>query len=203
MSEHNKTEPLGVGASMSEDTDPQYNWHANATAGQLPPPGRWSLWVVLGERGSGLTRTGAEQVRIWAQEPDARIAIVGRTPRDALDGMARMVWTVAPPSSKPVLVTSKSEIRFASGARAFVLGADEVITGPSFTHAWVDDLALFDDAYEVWQRLRMCVRGGPGQTIVTAHPKAGAPGSGLLWMLVQNEADAITRTKAARSGRTS
>ena len=120
MSEHNKTESLGVGAGMSADTDHKYNWHANATAGQLPPPGRWSLWVVLGGRGSGLTRTGAEKVRAWSKDPEARIAIVGSKPED----MWRMIWTVTPPAVKPVLVTSKSEIRFPSGARGFVLGPD-------------------------------------------------------------------------------
>ncbi len=165
-----------------------FDWRLKAQPGQRPPDTAWSLWMVLGGRGSGLTRTGAEQVRTWSKDPEARIAIVGRAPRDALDGMARMVWTVAPPTVKPVL--SKSEIRFPSGARGFVLGADQVTAGPSYTHAWVDDLTLFEDAEKVWRDLRLCVRG---PLVVTAHPNVEAPGDALLRDLVLNQASVVTR----------
>ena len=45
-----------------------YNWAAHARDDQLAPVfakggGRWHTWLVLGGRGSGKTRTGAEWVR--------------------------------------------------------------------------------------------------------------------------------------------
>lgn len=34
---------------------------------QLPPPGDWRSWVILGGRGAGKTRAGAEWVRTLAE----------------------------------------------------------------------------------------------------------------------------------------
>jgi phage terminase large subunit-like protein len=47
---------------------------------QLPPAGKWQTWVIMGGRGAGKTRAGAEWVR-------ARVE--GATPRDA--GQCRRV----------------------------------------------------------------------------------------------------------------
>lgn len=106
-----------------------------------------------------------------------------------------MVWTVSPPEAKPIIVTSKLEIEFPSGARGYVLGAPDVTTGPSFTHAWVDDLTAFEDAGTMWRDLLLC---GPRQTIVTAHPRAGAPGEALLRDLVLNQASVTTRVGTSK-----
>ena len=62
--------------------------------------------------------------------------------------------------------------------------------GPSYTHAWVDDLTLFEDAEKVWRDLRLCVRG---PLVVTAHPSVEAPGDALLRDLVLNQASVVTR----------
>ena len=53
-------------------------WGAFAHDHQCPPPGDWTTWLLLGGRGAGKTRAGAEWVREVAEtHPDARIALVG------------------------------------------------------------------------------------------------------------------------------
>ena len=64
-------------------------WELSARLDQRPPftaqkGGPWSQWLVIGGRGAGKTRTGAEWVRGvalglpgFAHKPVARIALVG------------------------------------------------------------------------------------------------------------------------------
>ena len=48
---------------------------------QVPPTDKdWTTWLILGGRGAGKTRAGAEWVRSVALgDPKARIALVGET----------------------------------------------------------------------------------------------------------------------------
>ncbi|MEL6338183.1 MAG: terminase family protein, partial [Pseudomonadota bacterium] len=53
---------------------------------QLPPPGDWRTWAILGGRGAGKTRAGAEWVRSMVEgsqplDPGRakRVALVGET----------------------------------------------------------------------------------------------------------------------------
>ena len=43
------------------------DWPIWARADQLPPAGDWTTWLLLGGRGAGKTRAGAEAVRQWSQ----------------------------------------------------------------------------------------------------------------------------------------
>ena len=52
--------PIGVIRSLLRD------WRLWARADQLPPDGDWRSWLLLGGRGSGKTRCGAEWVRAIA-----------------------------------------------------------------------------------------------------------------------------------------
>lgn len=40
-----------------------HDWPTFAHDHQLPPPGLWSVWLMMGGRGAGKTRAGAEWVR--------------------------------------------------------------------------------------------------------------------------------------------
>ncbi|HEU0221578.1 MAG TPA: ATP-binding protein, partial [Paracoccaceae bacterium] len=53
---------------------------------QLPPQGDWTTWVVLGGRGAGKTRAGAEYIRTQVEGPrpsdpgrSCRVALVAET----------------------------------------------------------------------------------------------------------------------------
>src|SRR6185369_10029740 len=72
-------------------------WHANFTwsahAHQLPPERAnsgddWTTWLIIGGRGSGKTRAGAEWVRALALgDNKARIALIGETEHEARNVM--------------------------------------------------------------------------------------------------------------------
>src|ERR1041385_9493521 len=47
----------------------------------------WTTWLILGGRGAGKTRAGAEWVRAQARQANARIALVGETLRDTREVM--------------------------------------------------------------------------------------------------------------------
>jgi hypothetical protein len=67
-------------------------WELFCHAHQTAPPGDWSLWLLLGGRGAGKTRTGAEWVRGLAcgslhRESVSPIALVGETEHDVREVM--------------------------------------------------------------------------------------------------------------------
>src|SRR5665647_3941583 len=74
-------------------------WEMQAREDQLPPQqagggGPWTVWLVMGGRGAGKTRTGAEWVRGvalglpgFSHRPVGRIALVGETAADVRDVM--------------------------------------------------------------------------------------------------------------------
>ena len=88
-----------------QDTSPanlrrvQRLWEMKARRDQLPPDRAlngepWSQWLVMGGRGAGKTRTGAEWVRAcvfgdygFSRIPMGRIALVGETMADVRDVM--------------------------------------------------------------------------------------------------------------------
>src|SRR5688572_28430639 len=78
---------LGPAALVALDRD----WPMWAHAGQEPPPASagaggddWRVWVMLGGRGFGKTRAGAEWVSGLARaHPDCAIALVAANPDEA------------------------------------------------------------------------------------------------------------------------
>lgn len=64
-----------------------FNWEKWALPKQLPPEGDWTTWLLMGGRGSGKTRAGAEWVRTLARERVSPIALVGETMTEAINIM--------------------------------------------------------------------------------------------------------------------
>jgi hypothetical protein len=63
-------------------------WHLTARLAQTPPEGDWRVWLLMGGRGSGKTRAGAEWVQdIALKQPGIRIALVAETLGDAREVM--------------------------------------------------------------------------------------------------------------------
>src|SRR3954453_16598047 len=57
--------------------------HPHQRAPQFANNGEpWTTWLILGGRGAGKTRAGAEWVRAQAADRQARIALIGETERD-------------------------------------------------------------------------------------------------------------------------
>ena len=70
------------------------DWQLWARDDQIPPEGYWSVWLLMGGRGAGKTRAGAEWVKGMAlgyppfcHRSVGRIALVGETYADVRDVM--------------------------------------------------------------------------------------------------------------------
>src|SRR5688572_27111647 len=61
-------------------------WLSTARPEQLPPAGDWRIWYLMGGRGGGKTRAGAETLAQWEGEnPPGWYAAVAPTFADAKD----------------------------------------------------------------------------------------------------------------------
>ncbi|MEO0944674.1 MAG: terminase family protein [Pseudomonadota bacterium] len=151
---------------------------------QLPPEGVWKTWLVLGGRGAGKTRAGAEWVRTQVEgaKPDdpgraQRVALVGETFDQARDVMVfgeSGILACTPLDRKPAWEATKRRLVWPNGAVAQVYSAHdyEGLRGPQFDAAWVDELAKWRNAEETWNMLQLALRKGEHpQQVVTTTPR--------------------------------
>src|SRR5690606_12184743 len=119
---------------------------------QLPPEGAWKSWVIMGGRGAGKTRAGAEWVRAQVEgaSTDApgrarRVAPVAETfdqGRDVLVMGGSGLLSCSPPARRPAWEAGRRRLLWPNGATATVYSAHEpeALRGPQFDAAWVDEL---------------------------------------------------------------
>lgn len=151
---------------------------------QLPPVGEWTSWVVLGGRGAGKTRAGAEWVRSQVEGPKplcpgraSRVALIGETFDQARDVMVEGpsgIIACSPPDRRPVWEATRRRLVWPNGAVAQVFSAHdpESLRGPQFDAAWVDELAKWKRAEETWDMLQFALRIGDNpQQCVTTTPR--------------------------------
>lgn len=120
-----------------------FNWHKWAFPKQLPPEGEWTTWLLMGGRGSGKTRAGAEWVRMLARERVSPIALVGETMTEALSIMVRGesgIIAVHPDDERPIL-RGGNRLVWPNGVEASIMTASdpERFRGPQFAAAWCDE----------------------------------------------------------------
>lgn len=151
---------------------------------QLPPKGDWRAWVVIGGRGAGKTRTGAEWVRGQVEGAcpnDAgrrkRVALIGDTLAQARDVMVHGesgIIACSPPDRRPKWVESRKQLVWPNGAIAQVFSAQDPdsLRGPQFDCAWLDEFAKFRLADRVWDQIQLSLRlGDDPQMILTTTPQ--------------------------------
>ncbi|NND21408.1 MAG: DNA-packaging protein [Silicimonas sp.] len=151
---------------------------------QWPPGGDWKTWVILGGRGAGKTRAGAEWVRSQVEgalpeDPGRarRLAIIGETYDQARDVMVfgeSGIMACTPPDRTPVWSAGERKLTWPNGAVAHVFSAHdhEALRGPQFDGAWVDELAKWPKAEGAWDMLQFALRLGDNpQQVVTTTPR--------------------------------
>ena len=151
---------------------------------QLPPEGDWKTWVILGGRGAGKTRAGAEWVRSMVEgsgPEDAgqarRVALVGETVDQVREVMVfgeSGIMACSPPDRRPTWEAGRKRLVWPNGAVAQVFSAHEpeALRGPQFDVAWVDELAKWKKAQETWDMLQFGLRLGDHPRIcVTTTPR--------------------------------
>lgn len=152
---------------------------------QLPPEGvDWRTWVIMGGRGAGKTRAGAEWVRseVEGSRPldvgrSRRVALVGETIEQVREVMVfgdSGILACSPPDRRPKWEASRKRLFWPNGAVAQVFSAHEPesLRGPQFDAAWVDELAKWKKAEEAWDMLQFGLRLGPcPRQCVTTTPR--------------------------------
>jgi len=151
---------------------------------QLPPAGMWKTWVILGGRGAGKTRAGAEWVRAQVegarpQDPGAarRVALVGETVDQVREIMVfgdSGILACSPPDRRPEWEAGRKRLVWKNGAVAQVFSAHEPesLRGPQFDAAWVDELAKWKKGDDTWEQLQFGLRlGAHPRQVVTTTPR--------------------------------
>ena len=151
---------------------------------QLAPEGDWRTWMVLGGRGAGKTRAGAEWVRSQVEGAGpmdagrcSRIALVGETFDQARDVMVlgeSGIVACSPEDRKPVWEASRRRLVWPNGVVAQVFSSHdfEGLRGPQFDGAWVDELAKWPKAEDAWDMLQFALRLGESpRQVVTTTPR--------------------------------
>lgn len=177
---------------------------------QVPPQGVWKSWLIMGGRGAGKTRAGAEWVRSEVEgalpiDPgrSKRVALVGETIEQAREVMVfgeSGILACSPPDRMPVWEAGRKRLLWPNGAIAQVFSAHEPesLRGPQFDAAWVDELAKWKRAEEAWDMLQFALRLGDNpRQVVTTTPK----NVGVLKAILKNPSTVITHapTEANRA----
>ncbi len=186
------------------------DWQLIARDDQLPPLSaqngeRWRVWLVLGGRGAGKTRTGSEWLRakVFGEWPDSkpakRIALIGETIGDVRNVMiegASGLLSVHNAEERPIFEPSKQRLSWPNGAIAQMYSAEnpEGLRGPQFDVAWCDEVGKWKDADAAWDMMQFGLRlGEHPQVVVTTTPRT----IGLLKRLLADPATAVSRAATA------
>lgn len=154
-------------------------WLLNGRREQHPPAGDWRTWLIMGGRGSGKTRAGAEWVHALAsaeQRSNLRIALVAETLGDAREVMIDGVSGICRIARKkrPDFEISRRRLVWPNGAVAQIFSSEdpEALRGPQFHFAWCDELAKWKHAEETFDMLQFGLRlGADPRQLVTTTPR--------------------------------
>ncbi|PHS27655.1 MAG: ATP-binding protein [Robiginitomaculum sp.] len=182
-----------------------WHWPFWARNNQLPPSGVWKTWLLMGGRGSGKTRAGAEWIRaqVEGRSPLSgrgcrRIALVAPTLLDAREVMIEGesgLRRCSPAYNRPAFSPSRRRLEWPNGAVAYIFSSEDPdsLRGPQFDCAWCDEFCSWTHVERTRDMLRFALRLGLlPRMVVTTTPRPIAP---LRQMLT----DPLTVTSRART----
>ena len=174
---------------------------------QLPPVSLpnghpWTTWLILGGRGAGKTRAGAEWVKgvalgrpPYASAPQSPIALVGETMADLREVMVEGVSglrAIHRAKDRPEWQATRRRLVWPNGAVAQGFSAEdpESLRGPQFAAAWADEIGKWRQAEATFDMLQFGLRlGSNPRQVATTTPRA----TPLLKRLVADPGTAISR----------
>jgi predicted phage terminase large subunit-like protein len=172
-------------------------WSSLARPSQLPPPGGWTIWLILAGRGFGKTRAAAEWVRSNVESGNAKsVAIIGSTAADVRDTCVEGssgILSICPDWNRPIYEPSKRRLTWPNGAWATMYSGEEPdrLRGPNHDLAWCDELASWSNQHQTWDNLMMTLRAGTHpRCIITTTPKP----SKLLKSLIERRGQDVVIT---------
>ena len=149
--------------SPAEQAHVLADWRLARRPDQVPPDA--PLWLVLGGRGSGKTRAGAEWVLERVRGGARRIALIGPTlhaVREVMLGGDSGLLNIGFRNERPTFQPTRRRLVFPNGAEAWLFSAFEPdsLRGPQFDTAWGDELCAWSDPEAALSNLRMGLRLG-------------------------------------------
>ncbi len=152
---------------------------STAREAQRPPVGDWRTWLLMGGRGAGKTRAGAEWARFSALYGGCkRIALVGPTLGDVrevmIEGPSGLRAIEPDDEKRPIFNVSRRRVEWPNGAVGLVFSAEdpESLRGPQFDAAWCDEIAVWSKGERVWDNLQFGLRlGDDPRCVATTTPR--------------------------------
>ncbi len=157
------------------------DWPLWARLKQRPPLCDWRTWLILGGRGAGKTRTGAEWLKgIALADPHypgcsgGRVAVIGTSYDDMRDVMIEGesgLLAIHKKSERPQWISSRKELIWNNGTvgKLFSSANPEGLRGNQFGAAWADEVCKWSNVEQTWVMLQFCLRLGnnPRQVVTT------------------------------------
>ena len=180
----------------------EHFWLWRARSDQLPPQDEsWLIWLLLGGRGSGKTRAGAEWVLDRVRQGAKRIALVAPTYHDARSVMVEGesgLLNIGPSDERPTFYPSRRRLEWPNGAVAQIFSAQDPdgLRGPQFDTGWADEFCAWEYPDATLSNLRLALRlkmpdDHPRLTITTTPRPISA-----LKALMTTPRNHITRMKS-------
>ncbi|MFB2551002.1 DNA-packaging protein [Ensifer soli] len=154
-----------------------HDWRFLGRPEQMAPEGDWRVWLMMGGRGSGKTRAGAEWVQATATATAGlRIALVAETLGDAREVMVDGVSGICAIARRmaPDFEASRRRLVWPNGSIAQIFSSEdpESLRGPQFHAAWCDELGKWRHPQETFDMLQFALRlGEQPRMLVTTTPR--------------------------------
>lgn len=158
-------------------------WLDTARDKQLQPQIKHYIWLILAGRGWGKTRTGAQDIALYAlRNPNSNCAVVAPTagdlrrvcfggPSGLLNIVPKDCYLVS--TNQKGYSSSTTEMRLYNGSKITGYAASEPdrLRGPQFHRAWCDEVAAWRYP-EAFDQLMFGLRLGKNpQCLITTTPK--------------------------------
>lgn len=176
------------------------DWLKTARAKQIEPADEHNIWLILAGRGWGKTRTGAQDIALYAlRNPNTICAVVAPTHGDlrrVCFGGNSGLLSIIPKECYSSSVdykgysSSLSEIRLFNGSKIVGYAAQEPerLRGPQFHRAWCDEIAAWRYP-EALDQLMFGLRLGENpKCVITTTPKPNK----MIKSLVEREDVTVT-----------
>lgn len=172
---------LLLALEIARDGGWRHVWRLNALEHQRWPDedDPWTIFILLGGRGAGKTRMGAEWIRSLEQsrEGPQRFALVSETYADGrevmVDGQSGLLH-IGPPARRPRYEASRRRLVWPSGAVGYCFSSEDPdgLRGHEFSAAWSDELCKWRRPEETWSNLQLALRlGERPRQVVTTTPR--------------------------------
>ena len=169
---------------------------------QSAPQSNFLIWLILGGRGAGKTRAGAEWIRAKVKSGARHIALVAANFTEAravmLNGKSGLL-NIGHPSERPKYIASRHRLEWPNGAvgQIFSAEAPDGLRGSQFDAGWADEFCAWNHAEETLSNLRLALRldtddGQAPQLVVTTTPRPSAA-------LIELKASAGVETRTLRT----